>query len=92
MDALLEQNIGTMEKLAEGLKDRGADYRYFDFVIYQLIEEGLIEAEAGNLGRAIWEGKEIAECEACNEFTTDLMLHQDSGLTMCSACYEEETE
>jgi hypothetical protein len=92
MSTLLEQNFGTMEKLAEGLKTRGTDYGSFDFVIYQLIEEGLIEAEAGNFGRAIWEGKEIAECEACNEFSTDLMLHQDSGLTMCSGCYEEEAE
>ena len=89
---LLESNIGTMEKLAEGLKTRGTDYGSFDFIIYQLIEEGLIEAEAGNFGRAIWEGKEIAECEECQEMSSDLMEEQNSGLKMCSNCFEEDAQ
>lgn len=87
MSQLLENNLGTMTKLSDGLKDRGADYRVFDFVIYQLIEEGLIEAEAGNFGRAVWNGHEIAECDDCQELSDDLQYHGDSGLVMCPTCY-----
>jgi hypothetical protein len=88
--SLLENNLDTMAKLAEGLKDRGSDYRVFDFVIYQLIEEGLIEAEAGNFGREVWQGKELAECDGCQEFSADLTVNEDAGLVFCPTCNEEE--
>ena len=92
MSALLEENFRTMEKLAEGLKIRGVEYGAFDFVIYQLIEEGLIEAEAGNFGRAIWQGKEIAECDGCQEFTAEITYNLDAGLVFCPTCNDENEE
>lgn len=90
MSTLLETNLNTMQNLAEGLKTRGTDYGSFDFVIYQLIEEGLIEAEAGNFGRAIWQGKEIAACDGCQELSADLNFNEDAGLVFCQTCIDEE--
>lgn len=90
MTTLFETNLNTMQNLAEGLKNRGVDYRAFDFVIYQLIEEGLIEAEAGNFGRAVWNGDEIAECDGCQEFSADLNYNGDAGLVFCPTCTDEE--
>jgi hypothetical protein len=89
---ILELNLDTMTKLADTLRQKGGTYSQFDGVIYELIEAGFLEADSGNFGRAVWEGKEIVECDACNEFSTDTMLHQDSGLIMCSGCFEEEEE
>jgi hypothetical protein len=89
---ILELNLDTMTKLADTLRQKGGTFSQFDGVIYELIEAGFLEAESGNFGRAVWEGKEIVECDACNEFSTDTMLHQDSGLVMCSGCFEEEAE
>ena len=87
-----ELNLETMGKIAETLKGKDGTFSQFDGVIYELIEAGLLEAESGNYGRAIWEGKTIEECEECEEITTDLMLEQNSGLRMCSGCYEEGEE
>jgi hypothetical protein len=87
-----ELNLDTMTKLAETIKQKEGTFSQFDGVIYELIEAGFLEADSGNFGRAIWDGKEVIECDACNEFSTDTMLHQDSGLVMCSGCFEEEEE
>jgi hypothetical protein len=86
---ILELNLDTMSKLADTLRQKGGTFSQFDGVMYELIEAGLFEAESGNYGRAVWDGKEIIECDACAEFKTDLTLHEDSGLVMCTECYEE---
>jgi hypothetical protein len=85
-----ELNLDTMTKLAETIKQKEGTFSQFDGVIYELIEAGLFEAESGNFGRAVWDGKTVEECEECEEITTDLMLEQNSGLKMCSGCFEEE--
>jgi formylmethanofuran dehydrogenase subunit E len=87
---LVEYNLATMGKIAERLKNQGGSFHQFDGVVYELVEEGLFEPDAGRLVRAVWDGKEIAECEECNEFETDLMLEDNSGFVMCHKCYEEE--
>ena len=87
---ILELNIDTMTKLADTLRQKGGTFSQFDGVIYELIEAGLFEAESGNFGRAIWEGKTVEECQECEEITTDLMLEENSGLRMCQRCFEEE--
>ena len=85
-----ELNLETMTKLADTLKQKEGTYSQFDGVIYELIEAGLFEAESGNFGRAVWDGKEIVECEECEELSTDTMLEANSGLVMCHKCFEEE--
>jgi hypothetical protein len=84
-----ELNLETMEKIAGTLRE-GGTFAQFDRIMYELIEAGLFEAESGNYGRAVWEGKTIEECEECEEITTDLSLEENSGLRMCAKCYEEE--
>jgi hypothetical protein len=92
MNGLLENNLQTMDKLAEGLKTRGVEYGAFDFVIYQLIEEGLLEAEAGNFGRAVWNGDEIAECDDCQELSAELTYNTEAGLVFCPTCTDQNEE
>ena len=87
---LLEQNLGTMERLAKSLQQREGTLSQFDGLIYELIEEGIFEAEAGNFARDIWDGKEVAECESCEEFWAELSTDENSGLKMCHRCLEED--
>lgn len=87
---LLEINFGTMAKVAENLKGHQGTFSQFAGVVYELIEEGLFEAEAGNFARLIWDGKEILECEDCREWRADLEQREDCGLYLCPNCFELE--
>jgi hypothetical protein len=84
-----ELNLETMANIAGALGE-GGTFAQFDRVMYELIEAGLLEAESGNYGRAVWEGKEIEECEGCQEITIEPTQEESSGLKMCSGCLEEE--
>ena len=84
-----ELNLETMEKIAGALGSEGT-FAQFDRVMYELIEAGMLEAESGNYGRAVWEGKEIEECEGCQEIVIEPKQEENSGLRMCSECLEEE--
>ena len=83
-----ELNLETMEKIAGALGE-GGTFAQFDRIMYELIEAGMLEAESGNYGRAVWEGKEIEECEGCQEIKIELTQDEDSGLRMCSECHQE---
>lgn len=87
---IVEYNLATMGKIVERLKNQGGSFAQFDGVVYELVEEGLFEPDAGRLVRAVWDGKEIAECEGCDEFETDLETHEESGFFLCPKCYEKE--
>lgn len=84
-----ELNLETMEKIAGALGE-GGTFAQFDRIMYELIEAGMLEAESGNYGRAVWEGKAIEECEGCQEIAIEPTQEENSGLRMCSECYEEE--
>ena len=84
-----ELNLETMEKIAGALGE-GGTFAQFDRIMYELIEAGLFEAESGNYGRAVWQGKTIEECEGCQEITIEPTQEENSGLKMCSGCLEEE--
>ena len=84
-----ELNLETMAKIAGALGSEGS-FAQFDRVMYELIEAGMLEAESGNYGRAVWEGKTIEECEGCQEIVIEPTQEENSGLKMCSECYEEE--
>jgi hypothetical protein len=83
-----ELNLDTMEKIAGALGE-GGTFAQFDRIMYELIEAGMLEAESGNYGRAVWEGKEIEECEGCQEIKIELTQDEDSGLRMCLECHQE---
>ena len=87
---MLEINLGTMAKLAENLKQNQGTFAQFDGIIYELIEEALLEAEAGKFVREVWDGKEITECEDCREFSPDTEQREDNGLILCPKCYNLE--
>ena len=84
-----ELNLETMAKIAGALGE-GGTFAQFDRIMYELIEAGMLEAESGNYGRAVWEGKVIEECEGCQEIVIEPTQEENSGLRMCSECYEEE--
>jgi hypothetical protein len=86
---IIEYNLATMGKIAENLKERAGSFPQFDGVVYELIEDGLLEAEAGKFVKAVWDGEEIAECQECLKFQTNVFLEENSGLLMCHNCYEE---
>jgi hypothetical protein len=87
---MLEINLGTMAKVADSLKSRQGTFAQFDGVIYELIEEAILEADAGKYVREIWDGKEILECEDCREWSPDIEQREDSGLLLCPKCFELE--
>jgi ribosomal protein S14 len=87
---MLEINFATMAKVTEGLKSRGGTFEQFDGVVFDLIEEGLFEAESGKFARLIWEGREIAECEDCREWSAFLEIREDCGLNLCRNCFSLE--
>jgi formylmethanofuran dehydrogenase subunit E len=87
---MLEINFATMARLADGLKSRGGTFEQFDGIVFDLIEEALFEAEAGRFARLIWEGKEISECEDCQEWSAFLEIHEENGLNLCRNCIEME--
>ena len=87
---MLEINLGTMAKLAENLKQHQGTFGQFDGLIYELIEEALLEADAGKFTREIWDGKEILECEDCREFSPDIEQREDNGLLLCPKCFALE--
>ena len=87
---MLEINFATMARLTEGLKSRGGTFEQFDGIVSDLIEEALFEAEAGKFARLIWDGKEIIECEDCQEWSADLEQREDCGLYLCPKCFDLE--
>jgi formylmethanofuran dehydrogenase subunit E len=87
---MLEINFATMARVASGLKERHGTFEQFDGIVFDLIEEALFEAEAGRFARLIWEGKEISECEDCQEWSAFLEIHEENGLNLCRNCIEME--
>jgi hypothetical protein len=87
---ILEMNLGTMQKLSENLKQHQGSFGQFDGIIYELIEEGLLEPQAGKFTRDIWDGKEVLECEDCREFKTGIDQREDCGLLLCPECFALE--
>jgi hypothetical protein len=87
---MLEINLGTMAKLAENLKQHQGTFGQFDGIIYELINESVLEAEAGKFVREVWDGKEVLECEDCLEWSPDIKQREDSGLQLCPKCFDLE--
>ena len=86
----MESNINTMQRLAESLQTRKATFEHFDGVIFDLIEEGILEAEAGNFVRDVWDGKEVLQCDGCAEFSSNTKETEEAGIILCNDCENEE--
>lgn len=83
-------NIETTKTLANSLRERRGTFEQFDGVIFELIEMGILEAEAGRFARVIWDEKEVLECEDCLRWSEDIKQREDNGFSLCPECYKLE--